>query len=261
MQKVVPIVHPSYWILQVVRALLAAERRLRIAWLRFRRRYPQDHGWNWTDGFFTPHNMDFVNDGKFQHAYEVAVNLAGHDYRIPWRVHQAIWCASVASRLEGAFVELGTGRGFVMSAVMDFFGDDLKRKEVFLLDLFQTPSQSGLGLGRMATYYADSVMPVRHHFARYPNVSVVVGDVRETAGDLPNKISFIHVDLNHPEVEVAMLKLLWPKLVPGALVLLDDFANKGMERSYIQMSSFFKGLDHQILTTPSGQGIVIKSPR
>lgn len=261
MEKLVPIVQPSRWALQTVRGVLALERRAKIAWLKIMGRYPRGHGWNWTDGFFTPHNMGFVEEEKFQKAYEVAVDLAGHDYRIPWRVHQAIWCASVASRLDGAFVELGTGRGFVMAAVMDFLEQELSDKKVFLLDLFLKPSRSGAGMDRMASHYADSAEPVRSHFSRFANVVVIEGDVRETVTKLPGRLAFIHVDLNDPEVEVQSLQQLWPDLVSGGVILLDDYANRGLERSHAEMSSFFGGLEHHILTTPAGQGIVIKAGR
>lgn len=259
MTKLVPIVQPSRWTLQAVRGVFAIERRIQIGWLKLLKKYPRGHGWNWNDGFFTPHNIGFMKEEKFRQAYEVAVDLAGHDYRIPWRVHQAIWCASVASRLDGAFVELGTGRGFVMSAVMDFMRDELAGKPVFLLDLFLDPRLSGAGMTKMASYYAESADPVRKHFSQHANVQVIEGDVRDTVSNLPDKLAFMHVDLNSPAVETQVMRQLWPNLVPGAVILLDDYANKGLNDSYSQMSRFFAELNHQILTTAAGQGIVIKA--
>lgn len=114
-------------------------------------------------------------------------------------------------------------------------------------------------MAEMASYYATSANPVRAHFSRYSNVHVLEGDGRDTVSNLPDKLAFVHVDLNSPALEIQLMGQLWPDLVTGAIILLDDYANNGLRDSYNQMSNFFAGLNHQILTTASGQGIVVKA--
>ena len=43
----------------------------------------------------------------------------------------------------------------------------------------------------------------------------------------------------------------------GGIVLLDDYANKGEEEAYKIHNNFFSSRSLKILTTPSGQGVVI----
>ena len=51
---------------------------------------------------------------------------------------------------------------------------------------------------------------------------------------------------------------MWPLLSKGGIILFDDYAYSGFEKSYKLMNNFAKKLNKLILTTPSGQGILIK---
>ena len=64
--------------------------------------------------------------------------------------------------------------------------------------------------------------------------------------------------MNNPKVESECLDLIWPFLVKGGIILFDDYAYKGFEETYKEMNRFAKKVNKLILTTPSGQGILIK---
>ena len=71
------------------------------------------------DCMATSNNFGFIQTRRFQFAEKKAIEASGFDYGIPLRIHQAIWCADHAIKLDpnASFVELGTGRGYVMSAI------------------------------------------------------------------------------------------------------------------------------------------------
>ena len=71
-------------------------------------------------------------------------------------------------------------------------------------------------------------------------------------------ISFVHVDLNFPQIEYECLEYVWPFITKGGIILFDDYAYSGFEKSYELMNNFAKKVNKLILTTPSGQGILIK---
>ncbi|MGI8755006.1 MAG: hypothetical protein ACR2MB_03930, partial [Acidimicrobiales bacterium] len=73
-----------------------------------------------SDGLWTSHAHDFIDDEDFQQAYRRAVRASGWDYDIRWRVHVALWAANTCSSLPGAFAECGTGRGFMASAICEY---------------------------------------------------------------------------------------------------------------------------------------------
>jgi len=220
------------------------------------------------DGIASAHNLTFFNDDRFKYASKRAIKAGGFDYDIPLRLHQAIWCADKAMALsaESIFVELGTGKGYVMSGVLgslEFLKIDLKDKAFFLFDTFEShatdfKSKQDVQLGRNI-YYAESFKSVEENFLEYENVRLVKGKLPDTLDEIScEKIAFLHIDLNVPEVEVDCLKILWNKIVPGGVVLIDDYAYNGFEYTTKLFNNIAGELGISILTTASGQGIIVK---
>lgn len=216
--------------------------------------------WDFPDNFWTPHNKSFFEESNFLEAYEFAVNLAGEDYRIPWRIHQAIWAANSTRHLGGDIVELGTGRGFTMAAVLYFLqknSDDVRIAHLF--DTFTQPAQTDIENRRFARVYAEKPDDVISSFSCFPKAKFVVGNIFETLPPWKSEgISFAHVDLNDAEAEVFGVRHLWPMMIPGSILILDDYANRGLEKQFRQLSELFDAFGASILSTPAGQGIVVK---
>jgi hypothetical protein len=210
------------------------------------------------DGIATVHNASFKDDPAFRRYYHRAIKASGWDYEIRYRVHQALWCSALAQAVEGDFVELGTGRGFIMSALLEA---GLERP-VHLFDTFvpQLPDASGKQLGESSPHYADTLDRVRANFSEWPNVTLHPGNVFDT---LPaaaiGKVAFLHVDMNHPDPEEFGIRQLWPKMPKGAVMLLDDYAYRGFETQFDRDNRLAEELGFCILSTPTGQGIVVKS--
>ncbi len=220
------------------------------------------------DGQATSHNLGFLSDPRFIVASKRAIQAGGFDYGIPLRIHQAIWCADKAIKLppDSVFVELGTGKGYVMSAILsslEYIEVDLSKKDVYLFDTFESSatdfkSSQEMSLGRNI-YYAESFSAVKENFLEFPNVNLIKGRLPETLTNIElKKIGFLHIDLNAPEIETACLKILWEKILPGGVVLIDDYAYAGFEYTYVLFNELAKELGVQILTTASGQGIIVK---
>ena len=216
------------------------------------------------DGITTRHNDDFRLTPAFRRAYDRAVQASGRDYQIPYRVQQALWCARIARKLEGDFVELGTGRGFLMSAVLadyDGWAEDVRSLHLFDTFLSTPPNQEGEQRDDVepSPFYATSVDDVRANFAEWPRVQIHEGDVFET---LPNaaieRIAFLHVDMNHHDPESFGIRRLWPKMSKGAVMLLDDYAHYNCRMQYRAVNELATELGFDVLSTPTGQGLVVK---
>jgi hypothetical protein len=87
------------------------------------------------DGLRSIHNHDFMSDPAFVRAYQRGVQAAS-DYDWHWRVHVGLWAARLAARLPGDFVECGTNRGFLSSAIMTDLDWDKTGRRFYLLDTF-----------------------------------------------------------------------------------------------------------------------------
>ncbi len=220
------------------------------------------------DGMASAHNLLFFEDERFKVATRRAVQAGHFDYDIPLRLHQAIWCADKAMKLpeDSVFVELGTGKGYVMSAILaslQFLKVDLAKKSVFLFDSFESEatdfkSEQDGAFGRNI-YYAESFKSVEENFAEFPNVKLVRGRLPETLkGESLEKIGFLHVDLNAPEIETECVRMLWDRIMPGGVILMDDYAYNGFPYTTTLFNELAEELGVSILTTASGQGIIVK---
>ena len=60
-----------------------------------------------------------------------------------------------------------------------------------------------------------------------------------------------------PEIEA--IRYLWPKLVGGGIVLLDDYAYVGYHHQKKAMDEFANSVGVEIVSLPTGQGLLIKN--
>lgn len=226
------------------------------------------------DGLTTKHNHDFMIDPKFMRAYNRGAMAAQNDYCWHWRVHIGLWCASVAEKLKGDFVEAGVNRGFLSSAIMEYLDWNKQDRFFYLLDTFagidtkyvsEEDKQLGvLDRNRMDIdrgFYTLDVESVVKNFSEWHKVKIIVGSIPETLKQIDsNKISFLHIDLNCSTPEVATLRYLWDRIVPGGIILLDDYAFVGYQSQKNSMDKLSTELGIQILSLPTGQGLIIKPP-
>ena len=220
------------------------------------------------DGVATVHNLACLKDPKFEYALKEATLAGGFDFQIYMRQHQAIWCAETALRLNetGSFVELGTAKGYTITTVLsslDYQGKDLTKIPVYLFDTFSNSATDSRGFQHSKfgknIYYAESFEQARNNFLQFPNVTLTQGILPESLNGIEiESISFLHIDLNAPEVEIECLKSLWDRILPGGIILIDDFAYSGYDYTNKLFNELGLQLGVSILTTAYGPGIIIK---
>ncbi|MCI0744535.1 MAG: class I SAM-dependent methyltransferase [Verrucomicrobia subdivision 3 bacterium] len=204
------------------------------------------------DALVTTHNHDFVSDVAFQSAYNRGLEAThGRDYHFRWRVHVALWVGRTAAKLPGDFVECGVNYGFVSSAMMHHLAWDTLGKTYYLLDRFD-------GF-RTKDFYVDNSESVQANFAKdWKNFKLIKGLIPETLSQIDSsKIAYLHLDLNVPEIEAEALKILWPRLVSRAMILMDDYAYAGSGAKPAYRKLLGKEMD-DIVSLPTGQGLLIK---
>ncbi len=228
-----------------------------------------------SDGLRSIHNHDFMTSPEFQRAYARGVQATQDDYRWHWRVHIGMWAATSALHLHGDFVECGVNRGFLSSAIMEALDWNTLDRMFFLLDTFhgldeRFVTQAEIEKGVMSKneaalrsgFYTSNANAVRANFSEWKNVQVVVGAIPETLGRITAEaVAFLHIDMNCAPPEIAAIEYLWPRLVPGAFILLDDYAYRGYEAQKVAMDIFAKGKGVAIASLPTGQGLLIRPPQ
>lgn len=168
-----------------------------------------------TDNLFCfDRNLSFLEDEKFMAAFSQHAST-DNEKAICWRNAMVVWGARNGLRLEGDFVECGCYKGTTARIVYDTLDfASWPERHYFLYDLFDhDPSMPHHALPEHSKQlYAE----VKARFADTPNVTVTQGKVPEILAEVaPEKIAFMHLDLNNAEAEVGALEVLFDRIVPG----------------------------------------------
>jgi hypothetical protein len=223
--------------------------------------------------------MGFLGDPAFTAAWEQV--RGAHDYdqydalqSIAWRLNTLVWAAKTALRLpQGDFVECGVFQGdmaFVVLLASAILGS---ARRLHLFDSFDGIDPARLTEGEYAGYGDYVGMANSHYrkpglyegvlarFAPYPQVSVHKGFLPEgLAGRAPDRIAWLHIDLNAARPEVETLGILFDRIVPGGLIVLDDYGWLPFKAQRDAEDRFFAERGYSVLELPTGQGLAVKRP-
>jgi len=225
------------------------------------------------DGLKSIHNHEFMKEASFCKAYERGCRAAS-DLHWHWRVHIGLWAAFTASKLVGDFVECGVNRGFLSSAIMEFLDWDSLNKTFYLLDTFEGVDlrycsdeevQAGAAQKNEAALqsglYVQGVASVKANFSQWKKLRIIKGSIPETLSQIDTRsVAYLHLDMNCSPPELAALNFLWDRLLPGAVVLLDDYAYRGYQSQKHAMDAFAQQRQVMIASLPTGQGLLFKPP-
>jgi hypothetical protein len=220
-----------------------------------------------SDGMLTIHNADFAKTPAFSEAYDAGESTKSWlGQNVGWRMHVICWAAAMGLKRPGDFVECGVSRGGSALTVLKYTNLTSTDRKMFLLDTFQGPSPKYMTKSeqkqlRHSAQYEDCLDQVRQTFAPFGStVQIIPGPVPETLGDVTSQqIAYLSIDMNNTLPEIAAIEFFWPKLVPGAPVVLDDYGWKGHHEQKEAFDSFAARANVPILSLPTGQAVLIKA--
>lgn len=219
------------------------------------------------DGLTSAHNCDFMDNPKFKKAFDRGMKAHGKVLQIHWRVHVALWVADSMKRLEGDFVECGVNRGILSSSIMEYIHWNHLNKHFFLFDTFNgidpkylNEHEKNSGLMKMSNeYYPECFEHAKQNFMDFRNIHLIRGSVPETLTSVEiDKVCYLSLDMNCALPELAAAEYFWPKMVSGAMAILDDYTYQGYEEQHKAYDLFALRKNITILSLPTGQGIYIK---
>jgi hypothetical protein len=219
---------------------------------------------------------DFMEDPAFQRAYKAGM-FSGHrisqgaetgvDIHIEWRIHTCCWAGKHAAQVEGDFVECGVNTGIFSLALCEFIDFNATGKRFFLFDTYEgipedqiTEEEKGLRRGEVyADLYEDCFELAKKNFEKYPRAELVRGRVPESLGTVEiEKVAYLSIDMNIVEPEIAAMEFFWDKIVPGGVVVLDDYGWADHHAQRRAMDAFAARRGVAILNLPTGQGLLVK---
>ena len=219
------------------------------------------------DGLATQHNCNFMNDKHFIECYNLAVDHGlAVDPNIHWRAHVACWAALQAKNLGGDFIECGVNKGFLSKIICEYIDfNSLPNIDFYLLDTFEGLSEKYISqtekdAGRTAGGYEPCYDIVKKEFAKYGTVRIIKGVIPETLDQvlLKKGIAYLSIDLNNVIPEIAAAEYFWDSMLSGGIILLDDYGFKGFEEQRKAFDKFAMERGIQVLSLPTGQGLIIK---
>lgn len=167
-------------------------------------------------------NLSFLEDQSFMSAFRQHA-VTPVEQAILWRMSTVLWGVRNGLRLpEGDFVECACYKGTTVRVVCDAIEFRKSGRHYFLYDLFE--HDDSLPHHRMPEHGDHLYEQVKSRFSDLPNVTVTRGRVPNVLIDVaPEKIAFLHLDLNNAEAEIGALEVLFDRIVPGGVMLLDDY--------------------------------------
>ena len=202
------------------------------------------------------HTAGFRRDPAFAAAV-LAARPKPMELALAWRTHALCWAAKSCLSLPGDYVECGTYEGYSMEVVLRFL-DGLPGRRLWMYDVFDPSGGPGEGK-RLAEHSPELFDRVRVHFAPWANAVVTRGKVPEALDHgAPERIAFLHIDMNNAAAERGAVEWLWDRLAVGGMVVFDDYGWTGYQDQKAAADGFAAERGLSVLELPTGQGLLVK---
>jgi O-methyltransferase len=238
---------------------------------------PHHHSVFWGDRLLSlDKSAAFREDPRFAAAMRaVSSDTGATQYASPdgiaWRLHTLVWAARGALHVPGDFVECGVYKGdmsWVVTELVDLAGAG---RSFYLYDTFEgfSPkysSEDDFPLAPQFFHSADRGYHIPHlyesvcrRFSEKAYVKVVKGVVPDVLSQIsPERIAFMHIDMNSAAPEIGALNLLFERISLGGMVIFDDYGWFLHKKQKDAEDRFMASRGQEILELPTGQGLLIK---
>jgi O-methyltransferase len=209
------------------------------------------------DNLFTwCRNNSLFEDVTFRNALQS--NIANEaDQAIAWRRYILACAAYHCVQLGGDFVECGVYMGSGVKTVMDYLGGPEFPRRFWAYDAYDFNPVAGHEFdGQQAGLFEK----VKERFKGYDQVNFIKGLLPASfAQGMPEKIAYLHIDLNNAAAEIAVLERLFERVITGGIVILDDYEWSGIYRPQKAAEDpWFAARNYRVFPLPTGQGLIIK---
>jgi O-methyltransferase len=235
------------------------------------------HTVSWGDRLLTlDKNFGFKQDPAFDQAIKSIRGSHQYDQYdgpdgIAWRLNTLCWAAGRALRAGGDFVECGVFKGDMSWVVAQVVGAE-RIPHFYLFDSFagfspRHSSQEDFPDTPNFVAFANEVYrtkglyeSVRDRFSPHKNFTVIKGFLPDALDQArPDRIGYLHLDLNSARAEVAVLEQLFDRVVPGGVIVFDDYGWWQYRTQKQAEDEFMRARGYDILELPTGQGLVVKN--
>ena len=196
---------------------------------------------------------------------------AGEVRDISWRLHLLL--EHVRYKFQNTdsrtVVELGTGRGYMMTALAKSFPKEPIQGYLYdtfteILDSEDSTdpdyiSKKNFAYADGGKSFAGDLKTMLNAFSTSHNWQVCVGKLPDSIAKLtpPNSIDFLHIDLNHAESELSAFLALSHLVTQDTLIIFDDTGGPGNERQFQVHKQIADMASRSIMFLPTGQSVIM----
>jgi len=211
-------------------------------------------------------------DAAFHRRYDAAVAKTGAFGDPPLRRMRFFALERAARRVAnvpGNACEVGCFRGLSAYIAAAAFRDIGKKLTFHICDSFEglsEPTAADAAQGNenaeafKARDYRCSEADVRAHLAEFDCFEFHKGWIPAPFKKIENeRFRYTHVDVDLAEPTRDSIEFLWPRLNPGGVMMLDDYAGMRFPGAKRAIDAFFAGRnDVFLIEQPAGGGIAVK---
>lgn len=239
------------------RHFLAGKRRRR-AWAKHFERVGSEMGI-----FVYKHHLVWTDDSEvmtMERRWGDAEGLPADRCQTLYSLGQWISKTKLAGDTAEAGVRLGKGSLFLLAGLRD------RDRPHHLCDSFEglsEPSQHDrLSNGEHrweSGKFAVDLPQVRANFASHPQTLIHQGWIPHCFADMQDrKFALAHIDVDLYEPTLDSLKFFYPRLVPGGVIVCDDYGFASCPGARKALDEFFADKPEGIIELPTGQALVFK---
>lgn len=208
---------------------------------------------------YQPLYSPWLGDPAFEAVYAPARKwtLVGRDRCfVLWKTLQQ------AASLPGRFVECGVYRGGTALLAARTLAGFAPERELHLFDSFAgMPTGSDADRFRAGDLAGTSARDVAERLSPYPFVRLHVGVIPDTfAGLALDRVAWAHVDVDLYRSVRDCIDFLYPRLVPGGMLVFDDYGFPSCSGARRAVDEAFVERPEAPLCLPTGQCLVVKLP-
>jgi predicted O-methyltransferase YrrM len=142
-----------------------------------------------------------------------------------------LWQAVTAASPDAPIIEIGSWRGGSARFMAETLLAHDRTPRLYLCDTFaghaETDAEIDTSHHESGKFEDTSAEAVAQYLAGYPAVELVVGDIAQTSGGLPDEAyALVHLDVDVYPTTAYCLRHFAPRLAPGALMVIDDYATR-----------------------------------
>lgn len=215
------------------------------------------HGYHLSDNLFTwGRNNSAFEDAAFRQAWEANIR-SDADRATAWRRYILATAGFHCVQLDGDFVECGVYNGSGLKTVMDYLGGQAFPKRAWGYDTFDYHPVASHTFSLQKEGFYEEVCGL---FDGYTDVHLIKGLLPASFSQgCPEKVAWLHIDLNNADGEIGVLDQLFDRVVPGGMIILDDYEWAGSYREQKRREDpWFEARGYRVMPLPTGQGMVVK---